>query len=390
MTIIIILLVIIVAILIPILVSSIYFLSVNICGGMTSYRSTQKMPFKLTTVDPHESSTWFSSSGGEIEYMDTTYHAFFHLRGGLGDIVRHLFASGVGKFLIDMPTNKRALVFLHSHTSSESLEEIAEIFSLRHSFFAIPWTTNLYETHPNLKCLQPYDILFTNRMQYMFKTVFTKNFNNRHELFSYGQEIEEAEHPYVVIQRCAGTRGRDIPLPLAKGIISYFNKKGIRVKHVGKHFKRGFVPNWSPAMFTEKKEDLWDIRICSSDDYEYLVDERSMSELRKDIAGSLGVITAFSSISLLTMEFKKPLLCLAIIQEDGRDFSTHFTANNKYHFWGGLEYTKDPTLNRYSFIDAEHIPKSYKSLPSQLDSPPDVNSAEFDDWCASAFAHFQP
>ena len=397
----------IVAMLIPILIGSISYMNSSFqndaSGGVKKKKKhgqkSGKTHFKLMEVDPHAASTWFASNVDlNLEYMDVEYHAFFHLRGGLGDILRHLFASGVGRYLMDMDPDERALVFLHSHTSADSLEEIAAIFPSRHSFFAIPWATNLYETHPKLQNLQAFDTVFTNRMEYIFKTVFTKNFEERHNLFSYeSYQNDPREQPYVILQRCAGTRGRDIPMNLAQCITRYLNSRGVQVRHVGRHYKRGFVPNWSPAMFSQEKDELWDSSIFPDgnanggpNDYEYLVDKVDIRSLRKQIAGSCGVITPFSSISLAAMEFNKPLLCAVIMKEDGstKNYASHLTSDPKYHFWGSLEYTKAPAQNRYTFLDPENTPKDFVSLPSQIRTPPSTSSQKLHAWCEEACAHF--
>ena len=359
--------------------------------------------FKLQEVQPEDPLTWFAPKDVadiDLTYNDIAYHAFFHLKGGLGDIIRHLFASGVGRYLHEMPQNQKALIFLHSHTSPESLQEIAELFDRRHSFYAIPWVNDLYETHPNLQNLEIYDLVFTNRMKYMFQTVFHNHFNRRYDLFSYAKL--SIHQPYVVLQRCAGTRGRDIPMSIIICIVKYLNARGIQVKHIGKHYKRGFVPHWSPPMFSEEKEDLWDIPIPLQQDnnsYEYLVDNTDIQETRRLVANAQGVITPFSSMSLLAMEFNRPLLCMCTIHEKStsHNYVTHFSDNKDYAFWGGIEYTRAPKINRYCFLDHENVPMTYEPLASNVESPPAVpyptpclpeTAKTFDTWCDEAFKHF--
>lgn len=296
-------------------------------------------------------------SNGILTYMEKRYFAFFILTGGLGDILRHLFASGIGKTLNNM--KKPALVFFNTHNSPESMKNLCQQFPSHHDFHCLPFSEDLFATYVTLSDMKKIGDHFRNRMYDTYNTLYTQLYDTRFELFSYEKDfinISEKSNvdPYIVLQRCAGTRDRDIPLDLCRKLVTHLNNRGINVVHIGKNYERSFVPSWSESLNETHnyKENKYDVPLFNeSSMYVFNVDKLSVTESRKCILHSCGIITPFSSASLSAMEFNIPVLTIVMLDLAKHINLLHFTDDNINSFWGGLEYVNSPERFRYSLLN---------------------------------------
>lgn len=298
---------------------------------------------------------------GLLTYMDKRYFAFFILSGGLGDILRYLFASGVGKMLTNM--KNPALVFFNTHNNPESMKNLCQQFPLHHGFHCLPYSENLFATYGTLSDMKQIGDCFTNRMQSVYNILYTNLYHARFEVFSYDKDfINQSQksnnvEPYVVLHRCAGTRDRDIPIDVCRKLVTYLNNHGIKVVHIGKNYDRSFVPSWSESLNERYSDDAgskYDVPVVNkSSMYVYNVDKLSIVDSRRCILHSCGVITPFSSTSLVAMEFDIPVLTIVMLDLAKHINMLHFTEKTGDNFWGGLEYVNSPDKFRYSLLNIQ-------------------------------------
>ena len=305
---------------------------------------------------------------GLLEYGGIVYHGIFMLTGGLGDIVRTLFACGVGLVLLKAPTDRPFLIFLATHNSTETMAEIASLFPTHHAFHAIPYTDEPLGPFPSLQHLVPMARAFEQRMNQVYTLLYKNpdNWDRRQAMFGYYRpdRIPEFAHfgkKIAVLQRCAGTRERDIPLDLARSLTKRLIALGFLVVHIGKHFQRGFVPHWSPAlgnttttMATPDLLEKWDLPLFDEtvENYTYKVDKLSFIETHAIVANAATVVTAHTATLLLAMEFNRPTLCVGV----GLKTEGIFT-DPKLDFWGGYEFTQAPETFKY------YLPNSTYTVP---------------------------
>jgi hypothetical protein len=308
-------------------------------------------PFDFNNI-----TTWYKQkTTRHIIFNNKRHQYFFAFVGGLGDLYQELHVFGVGRFIQNLPVNESALVFLMCN--NPSCVEVYNSFDDRHDFYHIPYTANIFESYEGLNFIALPWMLYMHRRHEILVDHYIKSYTHTNWLYDHSLPSHPQPYQkYIMLQRCAGTRDRDLPIDFVRDLIAFFTKRKVHVIHTGKHTIRGFgggydepIPRINKNVQTLLK---WDNEIDSSNPfYHYYVDKTNMGETTQLIKNSLGIVSCHSNLFLTAMQFQIPVfvLCTVIHKENMFNFST----DNSYNaIFGSLHFTKEPLKYRYAYKTA--------------------------------------
>jgi hypothetical protein len=305
--------------------------------------------------------TWYQQKHTRnIMFNGKKHQHFFVFVGGLGDLYQELHVFGVGHFIQNLPENESVLVFLVCH--NPVCAEVCTVFDVRHDFYHIPYTANIFDVYEGLGHIAIPWMLYMHRKHHVLVNHYVNSY--KHVNWLYDLMLPSSKivpYKYIVLQRCAGTRDRDLPIQFAQQVIEFFTTRNIHVVHTGKHTIRGFAGGYDePIPRINRNGDVvknnkWDNAIVSNNPlYHYFVDQTNLKETSQLLRDSNGIVSCHSNLFLTAMQLQKSVFVWCTVKHDDSMFN--FNLDNPYNaIFGSLHLTMEPQKYKYAFEDIPEV-----------------------------------